>query len=117
MKLLVFVTSLLFGSAIASPVLRAEPSTQKPSVEIIATYRNVTAPPLIVTLQALPEGLEPPLNYEWLFGNGHRWSGPAPLPQSYEPGRYDVLLTVTDAVGNVVRASVAIDSKSHGCGF
>lgn len=117
MKPILLLALLLSGCATATPGLKAEQASQNPSVDIIATYRNTASPPLIVTLRAVTEGLELPLSYDWLLGNGRRWSGPEPLPQSYEPGRYDVLLTVTDATGHVSRASVAIESKSHGCGF
>lgn len=83
-------------------------------MEIIASYEH-TPPTLTVSLRAVAVGLEPPLKYRWLLGNGKQWLGPEPWPQSYDPGRYDVLLTVTDANGRIKKASVAIDSKSMGC--
>ncbi len=72
---------------------------------------------MIISLRAETEGLMPPLRYHWSLGNGTEWDGVEPPTQSYAPGHYNVVLTVTDTSGQVKKASVAIDSKSHGCGF
>lgn len=85
------------------------------SVEIVASYEHTKAGKLKVSLRAVTLGLEPPLNHHWTLGNGKQWLGPEPWPQTYEAGRYDVMLTVTDAKGRVKRASMAIDAKSTGC--
>lgn len=117
MKATVLATLLLSGCAAGTAVSQAARSLDAPSVEIIATYQHTESPPVIVSLRAAAKGLVLPLEYHWNLGNGKQWSGPEPLPQAYGVGRYDVLLTVTDADGRIKRASVAIDSKSHGCGF
>lgn len=108
---------LLSGCAVGTHLAPAERGFQEASVDIVVTYQHSASPPLVVSLRAVTEGLAPPLKYFWVFGNGKQWSGPEPLPQSYGVGRYDVILTVTDAKGRIKMASVAIDSKSHGCGF
>lgn len=84
-------------------------------VEIIASYEHTKAGKLNVSFRAVTVGMESPLTYHWILGNGKQWLGPEPWPQTYEAGRYDVMLTVTDAKGRVKRASVAIDAKSMGC--
>lgn len=86
-----------------------------PAVEIIAEYEHTGSGKLKVSLRAVTLGLEPPLHYHWTLGNGQQWAGPQPLPQYYEPGRYDVWLSVTDAQGRVKRSSVVIDAESMGC--
>lgn len=128
MKSIVFIALLLSGCAIgmhgAAP-MHAPPEAPTPaaptpavdaaSVEIIANYEHTKAGKLNVSLRAVTVGLEPPLRYHWILGNGKQWLGPEPWPQVYEAGRYDVMLTVTDAKGRVKRASMAIDAKSMGC--
>lgn len=87
-----------------------------PSVRILVEDLCTGRPPKIVALRAETAGLTPPLRFLWNLGNGKEWDGPETPEQEYEVGRYDVILTVTDAAGHVGKASVAIDSESHGCG-
>lgn len=81
-------------------------------VEDLCTDR----PLKIVTLRAETSGLAPPLRFHWNLGNGKEWNGPEVPEQEYEVGRYDVILTVSDAARKVRKASVAIESEPHGCG-
>ena len=90
---------------------------QKPSVSIVAEAVHTTRPPRIVAFRAQTAGLTPPLQFHWSLGNGKQWDKQFVPEQSYEPGRYDVILTVSDAADHVLRASMAIDTESHGCGF
>lgn len=108
---------LLSGCAASAPVSQAAQAHEEPSVSIIATYSHATSPPVTVSLRAETTGMTPPMKFHWSLGNGREWLGARPLPQSYGVGRYDVILTVTDGEGRTKRASVAIDSESHGCGF
>lgn len=117
MKAIALAAILLSGCAVDTAVLPAGRSLDEPSLGIIANYRHTATPPIVVSFQAVTEGLVAPLKYHWNLGNGKQWSGPEPFPQSYGVGRYDVILTVTDGDGRIKRASVAIDSQSHGCGF
>lgn len=117
MKAIALAAILLSGCAAEPAVSPAGRSVAEPSVEIIADYRHTATPPIVVSFQAVAAGLAAPLKYHWNLGNGMQWSGPEPFPQSYGVGRYDVILTVTDGDGRIKRASVAIDSQSHGCGF
>lgn len=117
MKAIALAAILLSGCVVDTAVLPAGRSLAEPSVDIIANYRHTATPPIIVSFQAVAAGLVAPLKYHWNFGNGKQWGGPEPLAQSYGVGRYDVILTVTDGDGRIKRASVAIDSQSHGCGF
>lgn len=108
---------LLSGCVASAPVSQTVWAHDEPAVSIVATYGHATSPPVIVSLQAETMGMAPPLKFHWSLGNGKEWLGAQPLPQAYGVGRYDVVLTVTDGEGRTKRASVAIDSKSHGCGF
>jgi hypothetical protein len=117
MKAIALAAILLSGCAANSAVAPAGRSLDEPALGIITNYRHTATPPIVVSFQAVTEGLAGPLKYHWNLGNGTHWSGPQPLPQSYGVGRYDVILTVTDGAGRIKRASVAIDSQSHGCGF
>ncbi|WP_310450394.1 PKD domain-containing protein [Sulfuritalea sp.] len=90
---------------------------QKPSASIVAEAVHTTRPPRIVAFRAQTTGLTPPLHFHWSLGNGKEWDKQFVPEQFYEPGRYDVVLTVSDAADHVVKASMAIDTESHGCGF
>ncbi len=127
MKSIAFIALLLSGCAVGmhgapaahTPLAAAQQTPAATpvdmSVEIIASYEHTKSGKLNVSLRAITVGMEAPLTYHWILGNGKQWLGPEPWPQTYEAGRYDVMLTVTDAKGRVQRASVAIDAKSMGC--
>lgn len=87
-----------------------------PSVAIVAeslcTNRSVN----IIALYATVVGLTPPLSFHWNLGNGKEWNEQEVPEQEYEVGRYDVLLAVKDGAGRVMKASVAVEAESHGCG-
>lgn len=86
-----------------------------PSVSIVAEDLCTDRPLKVVALHADTAGLAPPLRFHWNLGNGREWNGPEVPEQEYEVGRYDVILTVSDSVGRVGKASVAIESEHHGC--
>lgn len=90
---------------------------EAPSARIVADAVHTGRPPRIVAFRAATTGLTPPLRFHWNLGNGKEWDRPFVPEQAYEPGRYDVVLTVSDAAGHVKKASMAIDTESHGCGF
>jgi len=86
-------------------------------VSIVATHEKIVTPLMSVSLRAETVGLTQPLRYHWSLGNGKEWEGMQPPPQMYVGGRYDVILTVTDAVGRVRKASVKIDAHTRSaCG-
>lgn len=87
-----------------------------PSVSIGAENLCTDRPMKIVALYAKVNGLMPPVSYHWSLGNGKEWNEWEVPEQEYEVGRYDVLLAVKDGAGRVRKASVAIESESHGCG-
>jgi hypothetical protein len=92
-------------------------TAERPSVSIVADVVHTTRPPKIVAFRAQTSGLTDPLRFHWNLGNGKQWDKQFVPEQAYEPGRYDVILTVSDAADHVVKASMAIDTESHGCGF
>ena len=92
-------------------------TAEKPSASIVAEAVHTARPPKIVAFRAQTKGLTPPLHFHWSLGNGKEWDKQFVPEQFYEPGRYDVVLTVSDAADHVVKASMAIDTESHGCGF
>ena len=116
-KQIVFGTLFLSGCVASMPVPPGAMHERGASVSILTMQEHMGRPPLIVTLRAETVGLTPPLRLHWNLGNGREWDGPEPPAQIYGAGRYDVILTVTDAAGYVKKSSVAIDSKSYGCGF
>jgi len=114
MKHIVPAALLLCGCMTFGAVAAIE---EEPSVRIIAEAVHMMRPPKIVAFRAQTAGLTPPLKFHWNLGNGKQWDRQFVPEQAYEPGRYDVVLTVSDAAGHVKRASLAIDTESHGCGF
>lgn len=87
------------------------------SVRIVPSHGSEGTSSMVVIMRAEAVDMEPPLRFHWHLGNGREWNGPEPPPQTYIVGRYDVILTVTDAVGRVRKASMNVDAQSHGCTF
>ena len=88
------------------------------SVRIVPAHdASSMAKAMVLRLRAETEGLRPPLKFHWYLGNGHEWNGPEPPPQTYIVGRYDVILSVTDGIGVVRKASMKVDAESQGCSF
>lgn len=114
MKRIAHATLSLF----ACIALGASAATKEmPSVRIVTEEVHMPRPPRIISFRALVEGLVPPLRFHWNLGNGKQWDKQFVPEQAYGPGRYDVILTVSDANGLVQGASMAIDSEAPGgCG-
>lgn len=87
----------------------------EPSVGIVVSPAKAGPAPLRVTLRAEVLGLTPPLRFHWSLGDGRESDEPDPPGLVYRVGRYDVVLTVTDAEGRVKKASVTIDAQPRGC--
>ena len=87
------------------------------SVRIVPSHGSENTSSLVVSMRAEVVDMEPPLRFHWHLGNGREWNGAEPPPQIYIVGRYDVILTVTDAAGRVRKASMNVDAQSHGCSF
>jgi hypothetical protein len=68
---------------------------------------------MTVTFRAETRGMTPPLRFRWSFGNGEEWEGGEPPPQRYDGGRYDVILTVTDADGRARGTSLTVDVEGE----
>lgn len=128
MKTIVLATVLLSGCAgmmVAVPHThqRVEPArvipTAQPqgSVRIVPSHDSENSSSMVVSMRAEVVDMDPPLRFHWHLGNGREWHGAEPPPQIYIVGRYDVILTVTDATGRVRRASMNVDAQSHGCTF
>lgn len=73
-------------------------------------------PPPVFALRAEATGLVSPLKFHWDLGNEQVWEGQHVPPQAYDFGRYNVILSVTDATGRTRRASLTIDASAPGCG-
>lgn len=116
MKRIALAALLLSGCMASASGRPAATHEAAPSVSIVAEDLCTERPIRIVTLRAETVGLIPPLRFLWDLGNGQQWQGPEAPEQEYEVGRYDVVLAVSDATGQVKRASMAIESISHGCG-
>lgn len=91
----------------------ADPSAadSKPAVRILAA--PAIGLPTRYSLRAETAGLKPPLRFHWSLGNGTEWEGPKPPPQSYDGGRYNVIVTVTDADGHVGKTSLTIEVEGE----
>ena len=110
MKQITLATLLLTGGMTTGAAGAAAAMHEAaPSVSIVAEYPRTNQPPKLVAFRAEATGLMPPLRFHWNLGNGKEWEGPKPPPQSYDGGRYDVIVTVTDADGFVRNTSLAID--------
>lgn len=116
MKWVALAALLLSGCTASALGRQTATHDAAPSVSIVAENLCTDRPLKIVTLRAEATGLTPPLRFHWSLGNGKEWDGPEVPEQEYEVGRYDVILTVSDAARHVQKASVAIESESHGCG-
>lgn len=101
----------LFGCLAGLPLQAATAQSVGIQSERLCTER----PPALFTLRGEAEGLTPPLRYQWDLGNGELREGPEVAEQPYEFGRYNVVLAVSDAVGRVKKASLALYVEG-GCG-
>jgi len=127
MKAIALAATILSGCAMTmAPAPVSRPSLHIPagnvpdsmgSVRIIPSHDPASGTVLVVRMRAEATGMLAPLKFHWYLGNGGEWNGPEPPPQTYIVGRYDVILTVTDAIGRVNKASMKVDAESHGCAF
>lgn len=110
MRPLAFLALLLYACFVAASAGQAK---QHQSVSIVAIYGPAGGKQVAVTFSAETRGMTPPLQFHWSFGNGAVWEGNEPLPQRYVGGRYNVMLTVTDADGLTRQASLTVDVESE----
>jgi len=109
------LTALLVCGSISFGTLAATEETS--SVRIVTEEVHMKQPPRIIAFRAQVFGLTPPLRFHWNLGNGKQWDKQFVPEQAYGPGRYDVILTISDAAGLTKSASMAIDSEAPGgCG-
>lgn len=101
-------------AAFAAP-LEAWPE-EAPFLNVFTDRLCTLRPPPIFSFRAEAVGLTPPLKFHWDLGNEQSWEGPDVPEQAYDFGRYNVILTVTDASGRIRRASLTIDANAPGCG-
>ena len=113
MKRITLATLLLTGGMTSAAGASAAMHEAAPSVSIVAEYLCTNRPPKLVAFRAEATGLMPPLRLHWNLGNGKEWEGPKPPPQSYDDGRYDVIVTVTDTDGHVRMTSLTIDVEGE----
>jgi hypothetical protein len=112
MKRLALAVLLFSGSgAMAAHQDSMPPTNGRPSVTIVTEHG--TAFPATYSLRAKTVGLKPPLRFHWSLGNGEVWNGPSPPAQNYDGGRYDVVVTVTDADGLVRKTSLTIEVEGE----
>lgn len=64
--------------------------------------------PLTVTFSCAPKGGRTPYTYEWLFGDGERSTEQAPTHTYAQVGKYQALITVTDADGTGAAMTVPV---------
>lgn len=107
---------LLSGYLAGLPAQAATAQQTSPAVGILSEQLCTERPPLLFTLRAEASGLTPPLRFLWDLGDGKKWDGPEVPEHQYEFGRYDVVLAVSDAGGQVKTASIALYVEAKGCG-
>lgn len=98
------------------PVQAATAQQATPSVSIKSEKLCTERPPSLFILRADAAGMTPPLRFDWDLGDGGQWNGREVPERAYEFGRYNVILAVSDATGQVRRASIALDVEAAGCG-
>jgi len=113
MKRITLATLLLIGDMTSAAGAAAAMHEAAPSVSIVAEYPRTNQPPKLVAFHAETTGLIPPLRFHWNLGNGREWKGPKPPPQSYDGGRYDIIVTVTDVDGRVRNTSLTLDVEGE----
>ena len=113
MKRAMLATLLLTGGMTSAASASAAMHEAASSVNIVAEYPHTHQPPKLVAFRAEVTGLMPPLRFHWNLGNGKEWEGPKPPPQRYDGGRYDVVVTVTDADGHVRMTSLTLDVEGE----
>jgi PKD repeat protein len=64
--------------------------------------------PLGISFTSSPEGGRTPYRVDWDFGDGTAATGPTPSHTFDVPGRYVVLVTVTDSLGRAVNTTVPV---------
>lgn len=77
------------------------------TVSATATPRQ-GAPPLTVSLSCEPKGGRSPYSYEWLFGDGGSSDSKTTSHTYAEIGKFEALVTATDADGKSAAASVTV---------
>jgi PKD repeat protein len=77
------------------------------TVAVTASPRQ-GAPPLAVAFSCEPKGGRSPYTYAWLFGDGAAADSKAPSHTYTEAGKFESLVTVTDADGKSAAATVSI---------
>lgn len=114
MKRLAF---LLLPACLAGLTGQPAAAQQPAPVLDISSERLCTdRPPPVFSLQAEATGLTPPLHFLWDLGDGRQWEGKDVPELPWEFGRYNVILSVSDAAGRVQKASIALDASGQGCG-
>lgn len=108
--------ALAAGMAVTFVVPTEARAEEAPFLNIFTERLCTSRPPPVFALRAEAAGLTPPLKFHWNLGNEQVWEGQHVPEQAYEFGRYNVILTVTDATERTLRASLTINSESTGCG-
>ena len=82
-------------------------------VEIIAVPKSGMGP-MWVHFKPKMIGIEDPVSFQWLFGDGQESANKMPPAHYYDMGRYNVMLEVTDKSGKKYTAGITVDSASPG---
>jgi len=107
---------LIAGMAAAFATPPAAWSEDIPYLNVFTERLCTLRPPPVFAFRAEATGLTPPLKFHWDLGNEQVWEGQHVPEQAYDFGRYNVILSVTDATGRTRRASLTIDASAPGCG-
>lgn len=87
-----------------------------PAVSIESEKLCTERPPSIFVFRSRASGMAPPLRFHWDLGDGRHWEEADVPEHAYDFGRYNVVLSVRDAAGQVKKASLALDVEAQGCG-
>lgn len=108
--------ALAAGMAVTFVVSTEAWAEEAPFLNVFTEPLCTLRPPPVFALRAEAAGLTLPLKFHWDLGNEQVWEGQHVPAQAYEFGRYNVILTVTDATGRTRQASLTINSEATGCG-
>ncbi|OFW27805.1 MAG: hypothetical protein A3H97_18510 [Acidobacteria bacterium RIFCSPLOWO2_02_FULL_65_29] len=104
---------LLLWACMAMAAHVEQPSVADSHTPVRILVAHAEASPMTFLLRAETAGLKSPLQFRWSLGNGGEWQGPQPPPQTYDGGRYDVMVTVTDADGLIRKTSLTIEVEGE----
>jgi len=110
------ISLFLFCSLVGLSGQPVAAQSASPAVNIRFERLCTERPPSLYLFQAEVVGFVQPLRFEWDLGDGARLASAEVPEHAYDFGRYNVILSVTDADGKARKASMSLNVEANGCG-